>query len=91
MNPTTLLSKKVLHENFADYLQPHLQTHRESKAYDAIVDAFYDYVTASKDQRDEKRQVLYHAKEMFEDYAYFEMKRRKEPDMKEMGWGTFNG
>ncbi len=88
MNPTTIVDKKVLRENFADYLQPHLQPFKDSKAYDAIVDAFYDYVTASKDKRDEKRQVLYHAKEVFEDYAYFEMKRQKGPSMQECGWGS---
>ena len=88
MNPTTLISKKVLHENFADYLQPHLQPHRGSKPYDAVVDAFYDYVTAPKDQRDEKRQIFYHASEMLEDFAYFEMKRQNGPTMKDCGWGS---
>jgi len=91
MKPTTLISKKVLQENFCDFMKPHLQPYCDSKAYFGVVDAFYDYVTASNDKRDEKRQVLYHANEMFEDYAYFEMKRRNGPSMKEVGWGSING
>jgi uncharacterized protein YxeA len=88
MKLTTIVDKKVLQDNFKDYLQPHLQPYCNSKAYDAIVDAFYEYVIASRDKRDEKRQELYHAKEMLEDYAYFEMKRQKGPSMKDCGWGS---
>lgn len=88
MKPTIVISKKVLQENFADYLKPHLQPHRESKAYETMVDAFYDYVTATYATRDEKRQIFYHASEMLEDYAYFEMKRQKGPSMQDCGWGS---
>ena len=90
MSPTTMIDKKTLYEVFIDYMQPQYVTYKGSKPYRDLVDAFYDYVTTKGDSRDEKRQILYHAKEVFEDYAAFEEKQVNGPSIKESGWGSIS-
>lgn len=85
MTQTTLLDKKTFQENILLSLEPRFQTLKGTKAYDSLVDAFYDYLKAPGD---EKRQVLYHAKEVLEDCAYFELKRQKGPSVQDCGWGS---
>ncbi len=91
MNQTTLLSKQELYDNLADYLLPALQPYKGTKPYAELVDAFYNYVKAKGEERDAKRQIMYHAKENFEDYCAFEERRIKGPVMKDCGWGSLNG
>jgi hypothetical protein len=86
MNPTTLINKQELYDNLADYLMPSLQPYKGTKPYIELVDAFYDYIKAKGEERDEKRQLLYHAKENFEDFCFFEDRRLNSQKKKDCGW-----
>ena len=88
MNPTTLISKQELYDNLADYLMPSLHPYKGTKPYNELVDAFYSYIKAKGEERDDKRQLLNHAKENFEDFCFFEDRRLNGPKMKDCGWGS---
>jgi len=69
---TRKLTKETLYEHLQEYLPMEQQPYVTSKAYIAMCDALWDYLQGDYDTRDEKRQVLQHAQEIFESFCLTE-------------------
>ena len=52
-----------------EYLPTHQQPHIDSKAYQGLTDALWDYLNSDIDTKSEKMQLLSHAKSIFEHYC----------------------
>lgn len=85
-----MINKQLLKENLNDFLPIEIQGKQDSKCYDSLVDAFYQFITAPKHLRDEKLQSVYHARQILEDFCEFERKRKDGPSMSDLGWGSIS-
>lgn len=61
------LDKTTLQHNLKDFLSQEQQPFHETKAYLSLCDALFAYLTCESDQRQEKKQIFQHAKEVFDD------------------------
>lgn len=60
---------ETLIENLKEYLPMEQQPYTDSKAFIALCDALMDYIKSDLDSKEERKQVLRHAKEIFEHYC----------------------
>lgn len=61
------INTNLLCEVLVDFLPAAQKPYVNTKTYHALCDALMDYLKSSKDTRDEKRQILEHVKEIFDD------------------------
>lgn len=60
-----IINKQNLREVLMHYIPENQQPYTKSKAFIALSDALWDYLTSDIDTKDEKLQILQHAREIF--------------------------
>ena len=64
---TKIISKTLLYEVLVDFLPKSQKGYTKTKAYAGMCDALLDYIQSNEVSRDDKRQILEHFKEIFDD------------------------
>ena len=82
------INQNLLYEVLVDFLPAFQKPYVDSKAYVALCDALMDYLKSTSDTRAEKRQILEHVKEIFDDMC-MKMPRYEQPDP-ERTWTSIN-
>lgn len=83
-----LISNNLLYEVLVDFLPAFQKPYANTKAYNAMCDALMDYLRSTDDDRLEKRQILEHVKEIFDDMCK-KMPRYEHPDP-ERPWNSLS-
>lgn len=75
---TSILTKKNLKNILRGYLPPEQAVYKNSFFYRNVTDAMFDFLTASQEEREEKKQALVETKKAFEGFCvmqkYFDQK-----------------
>ncbi len=66
---TRKLTRETLYEHMQYFMPLDQQPYCTQKAYIAICDAFWDYLQSDVDTKQEKRQIVEHAREVFDHFC----------------------